>query len=150
MSRQTFDTYSFTQAVSEITKEVVTEVKSRSVSVKNELRNSLLEVMQGQRSGRLYRRGAASFHQASAPAESPAWDSGGLARSFKPKKPNVSSGKKSFSVNAGIESGYSSGPWNIPRLMEHGTRHIAPRPFRGEVIERAKPEIERIMSKKYL
>ncbi len=68
------------------------------------------------------------FHRASAPGESPAIDRGTLINSL-----HITG----EGLHARIEGS------EILRLLDEGTRHIAPRPFVRPAIERARPMLEK-------
>jgi len=94
--------------------EITTDIKKR--------------VQRGPATGRTYTRGAVS-HQASAPGEAPATDSGGLASSI-----NYS---KKAPMTAEIES-------RLPyaTYLEFGTSRIAPRPSWVPAVEKYSPKFQ--------
>jgi len=93
------------------------------------------KVMDPPKTGRIYRRGNVE-HQASAPGEAPATDTGDLAGSITSRMRGPLSGE----VNVGAEDG----PY-----LEYGTvktDRLAPRPFLGPSVEEEKPNFEREMA----
>jgi HK97 gp10 family phage protein len=91
-------------------------------------------IQSGSKTGRKYKRGAVT-HQASAPGESPATDTGKL----------VSSGE--WAVDEGslwVTVAFSA---FYARLLEWGTRFIRPRPFIMPTLDEVKEEIPAIMTR---
>lgn len=125
------------ERVKKVISQVQTELPSRAYLASNALRNAELEVMRGQRSGRVYRRPSGVKYTASAPGESPAWRTGTLAKSWRPL-PNGN--------NPTIESNVEYAGY-----MENGTPGgmIAPRPFAQRTVDKAEPEIVEIYSEPY-
>lgn len=98
------------------------------------LNRAKARIQGGSKSGRKYKRGAVT-HQASAPGESPATDTGKL----------VSSGEfavdeNSLWVTVAFTAFYA-------RLLEWGTRFIRPRPFIMPTLDDVKEEIPAIFIK---
>ncbi len=142
------------------------EVKSRAFRAANELRNSALTILRGQRSGRVYRRPfSSSKYTASAPGEPPAVRSGDLRRSWRQKTASEGTGK-GLTVKPAIttdvkyapilEEGYD-GEVQKQSKAKDGTIKtkkyhltIAPRPFEEPIVEDAKPRIKTIYSEPYL
>lgn len=121
------------------------EAKSRAFRAANELRNSALTVLRGQRSGRVYKRPFSSNkYTASAPGEPPAVRSGDLRRSWRQKTASESTGK-GLTVKPAITTDVKYAPW-----LDEGTDRMAPRPFEDPIIEDAKPKIKAIYSEPYL
>ena len=86
-------------------------------------------IMRGQKAGRVY-----GNHQASAPGESPANDTAALVRSIR-----VEHVPGSGRARVVIASAYG-------KMLELGTRHMAPRPFATPAIQdlkKAMPEVLR-------
>lgn len=86
-------------------------------------------ILSGPKTGRIYRRGGVS-HQASAPGEPPASDTGQLVNSI---ITSVDTGKLTGSVGFGTE---------YAKFLNYGTRNIAPRPFAIPALVNKKEEIE--------
>lgn len=121
------------------------EAKSRAFRAANELRNSALTVLRGQRSGRVYKRPFSNNkYTASAPGEPPAVRSGDLRRSWRQKTASESTGK-GLTVKPAITTDVKYAPW-----LDEGTDRMAPRPFEDPIIEDAKPKIKAIYSEPYL
>ncbi|HCA29132.1 MAG TPA: hypothetical protein DEP23_06010 [Ruminococcaceae bacterium] len=121
------------------------EAKSRAFRAANELRNSALTVLRGQRSGRVYKRPfSRSKYTASAPGEPPAVRSGDLRRSWRQRTASESTGK-SLTVKPAITTDVKYAPW-----LDEGTDKMEPRPFEDPIIEDAKPKIKAIYSEPYL
>ena len=99
------------------------------------LKNASLEVLRGQRSGRVYRKPGGGKYTASAPGEPPAVRTGTLRRSWRP----VQSG--SNNQNPAIET-------TVPYTgyLENGTPggQMAPRPFVQRIVDKALPEVKKI------
>ncbi|MDZ7824506.1 MAG: HK97-gp10 family putative phage morphogenesis protein [Ahrensia sp.] len=88
----------------------------------------------GSKTGRRYKRGAVT-HQASAPGESPATDTGKL----------VSSGEWSVDeANLWVTISFTA---FYARLLEFGTRFILPRPFILPALDQVKEQIPAIFEK---
>lgn len=95
----------------------------------NEAKRSLAD---GKKTGRIYKRGNIE-HQASAPGEAPATDTGVLVGSI-------------YGDVEGLK-GYVEARAQYATWLENGTRHIAPRPFMVPAIERARPWINEMIGK---
>lgn len=127
-------------SIEEIARKVATEIPrqmaGRAYRASNELRNSALDVLRGQRSGRMY-----GGHQASAPGEPPAQRSGALRLSWQTRT-HVSGTTFKSSIETGV--GYAD-------LLENGTPggQMAPRPHHERIQDHALPEIMRIYDEPY-
>ena len=101
----------------------------------HELRNASLEVLRGQRSGRVYRKPSGGTYRASAPGEPPALRTGTLRRSWRPLY--IGDERQ----NPAIESSVPYADY-----MEDGTPggKIAPRPYEEKIKEKAMPKIREI------
>lgn len=131
--------------VSEMTADINHKTKARANSAVNALRNAELEVLNGQRSGRIYRKPntKGATYTASAPGEPPARRTGMLHLNWHgdvETKPL----SRGIEVVAVLESGEK-----YAAMLEHGTSKIAPRPFVDKIIEKAEPEIRKIYSESY-
>lgn len=91
--------------------------------------NAAKIAMTGQKSGKLYKRGKKKTHQASAPGEAPAVDTGTLRRSILTQRDG--------DLRAVVSVGAEYAVW-----LEFGTRRMAPRPFLGPAFEQVKPAFE--------
>lgn len=144
-----------------VTTTVTHEMERRSYLAANELRNSALMVLRGQRSGRRYKvpgtyrrqrdksdgkmkRGR--YYTASAPGEPPAVRTGTFRNSWQP------TAKKVFgSYISRIESDATTdnGRHNLGEVLEEGTSRMAARPYHDRILEHAKSKIEKIYSDPY-
>lgn len=91
---------------------------------------ALAKIKGGAKSGRIYRRGSIT-HQASAPGQSPATDTGVLIRSAKTE---VDTAAKEINGVVSFGALYA-------RMLEFGTRRMAARPFFGQAIDSVRPEM---------
>lgn len=127
-------------SIEEIARKVATEIPrqmaGRAHRASNVLRNSALEVLRGQRSGRMY-----GSHQASAPGEPPANWTGTFRLSWQARTYAAGTTFKSS-----IETGVRYAGW-----LENGTPggQMAPRPHHERIQEDALPEIMRIYDEPY-
>lgn len=122
--------------VKQIMSEVETKAKSCAVRASNELRNAALNVLRGQRSGRVYRKPhSKATYRASAPGEPPAVRTGMLRMSWGMKA--IGDGKGTYT--AGI---YTDVPY--AETLESGNTRVKARPYRQQIIERAKPKVTAI------
>lgn len=117
-------------------KEINAAAISRADRGLNIMRNTALEVLGHDGSGRTYRNG----HVASAPGQPPAPDTGSLRRNWSQQK---------------LISGNGGGVRIIMRLrsmmkyasyLDPGTKYIAQRPFRKPIKEKSKPKIAALFS----
>lgn len=123
-----------------------TEAKVTSAAYRagSELRNSLLYVMRGQRSGRRYRVPfTKSFYTASAPGEPPAVRTGMFRLSWYTHV-RIEKNGKVFRVVSAIESNMRAGRYLLGDILEGGTGKMAPRPYKQKVIDGAMPKIRAI------
>jgi HK97 gp10 family phage protein len=97
------------------------------------LRSEIYDVLERSRDGRgrVYVRSGGRTHQASAPGDPPARDSGRLQESVKVKRQN----SNSYTVGPDPEA-FKNGFY--PANLEFGTLHIAPRPFMRPALEQFK------------
>lgn len=122
--------------VKQIMSEVETKAKSCAVRASNELRNAALNVLRGQRSGRVYKKShSKATYRASAPGEPPAVRTGMLRMSWGMKA--IGDGKGTYT--AGI---YTDVPY--AETLESGNTRVKARPYRQKVIERAAPKVTAI------
>lgn len=99
-------------------KEFKTAVKLTSIAV---LGDSVKSIQRGSKTGRIYKKGGV-FHQASAPGESPASDTGRLAGDI-----DIINKGLTATVGTALEYG---------RFLEHGTMRIAERPWLRPAIDK--------------
>lgn len=132
--------------VSEMTDGINRKVVSRGVRAVNAMRNAELNVLKGQRSGRVYRKPyiKKSAYRASAPGEAPARRTGNLRLHWNGQVKTGSVSGRRVSIMAELES---QEPYAV--YLEHGTAHMAARPFAEKIKEEALPEIQKIYSEPY-
>lgn len=119
--------------IAEVKAELTRRADLLSFRLAHQLRNNAIEAIQsGQKSGRIYKRGAIT-HQASAPGEAPASDTGALVRSIRVDH-QPGTGRASVVVAADY-AGY----------LEFGTRKMAPRPFIRPSIAKLKAEAPEVL-----
>lgn len=122
------------------------QVLSRGVRAVNVMRNAELEVLKGQRSGRVYRKPYTKYatYTASAPGEAPAKCTGNLRMHWNGQVKSENTSNEGVAIVAELESQefYAA-------LLENGTSKIKPRPFVDKIKEKAMPEIQKIYSEPY-
>lgn len=121
------------------------KVLSRGVRVVNAIRNAELEVLKGQRSGRIYRKPYTkkATYTASAPGEPPARRTGNLRMHWTGQVDTSNSASGGVTVIASLESNEEYADY-----LENG-KGMEPRPFVERIKEKAVPEIERICKEPY-
>lgn len=141
--------------------EIEQHIESRSYRVANELRNSALDVLRGQRSGRRYkvpgthrkqrdkvtgkmRRGR--YYTASAPGEPPAVRTGVFRMSWQPTA-SVVFGHYMSRIESNART--DNGQHNLGQILEEGTSRMAPRPYKDLILEKTEPKAMRIYSETY-
>lgn len=153
-------------SLDEITKNVTYQIQhqmaSRSYRAANELRNSALMVLRGQRSGRRYKVPGTyrrqrdkvdgkmkngRYYTASAPGEPPAVRTGTFRNSWQA----TARGPIFGSYISRIESDATTdnGKHNLGEILENGTSRMAPRPYKDRILEHAEPKIVKIYSEPY-
>lgn len=119
---------------------------SRGVRAVNALRNAELEVLKGQRSGKVYRKPHTkkATYTASAPGEPPARRTGNLRMHWngQVKSENASGGGVTVVAELESQEPYAA-------ALEHGTPKMAARPYVEKIKEKAMPEIGRIYKEPY-
>lgn len=121
------------------------KVVSRGVRAVNAIRNAELEVLKGQRSGKVYRKPySKATYTASEPGEPPARRTGNLRMHWNGQVKSENSSGGGVAIIAELESQepYAS-------YLENGTSKMAARPFTEKIKEEAEPEIKRIYSEPY-
>lgn len=158
------------RAVEDKVKSINQQVRSRGTRVAKALRSAELDVLEGERSGKVYRvpdtygqkpndatrelmkeyrhkLRDGQLYRASAPGEAPASRNGDLrehwAEGVDSGNSSNSSGGNTVSVVAYIESQEEYADY-----LENG-KGMAPRPFVERIKEKAKPEIEKILKEPY-
>ena len=134
-------------AADEAVARIKQEMESRSYKVANELRNASLEVLRGQRHGRIYTvPGTRRKYTASAPGEPPANRTGAFRLSWQPSA-HVVFGSYISRIETNLRT--DDGKYTLGDLLEEGTERMAARPYKDLILEKAEPEIERIYSEPY-
>ena len=142
MSRIVITGGSIEAVVQKVVTGVPKQMASRAYRASNELRNSALTILRGQRSGRVYRvPGTKRFYTASAPGEPPATRTGAFRLAWQPK---TYVGTTTF--KSSIENGQFYADW-----LENGTPggQMAPRPHHERIQQDALPKIVRIYDEPY-
>jgi hypothetical protein len=127
----------FKEHFDEAVKKIVDTSKDRVHEAVNEVRNTTLETLTGERTGRMYTiPGTNKEYQASAPGEPPAIQLGDL---FKSVKGGVD--KENDKV-----IGYVGTDLDHGRVLEFGRRdgHMAPRPWLRISFEKAEAKVKEI------
>lgn len=120
-------------------------VVSRGVRAVNAIRNAELEVLKGQRSGRVYRKPhSKATYTASAPGEPPARRTGNLRMHWNGQVKSENSSGGGVAIIAELES---QEPY--AGILENGSSKMAARPFTEKIKEKAMPEIQRIYGEPY-
>ena len=161
MSNVTRKGLSLEYVVHSITDEVRQQLESRAYRAANELRNSALIVLRGQRSGRRYKvPGTYSrqrdkvtgkvrngrYYTASAPGEPPAVRTGTFRNSWQPES-HVVHGSYISRISSDVRT--DDGVHTLGEILEKGTSRMAPRPHHDRIIEHAEPNIKRIYEEPY-
>lgn len=122
------------------------KVLSRGVRAVNAIRNAELEVLKGQRSGRVYRKPFTkrARYTASAPGEPPARRTGNLRMHWNGQVKSENTSNGGVAIAAELESQERYAPF-----LENGTTKMKPRPFVERIKEKAAPEIKKIYSEPY-
>lgn len=121
------------------------KVVSRGVRAVNAIRNAELEVLKGQRSGKVYRKPfSKATYTASAPGEPPARRTGNLRMHWNGQVKSENSSGGGVAIIAELES---QEPY--AGILENGSSKMAARPFTEKIKEKAMPEIQRIYSEPY-
>ena len=132
----------------QITDQIKHEMEGRAFVAANELRNAELQVLRGQRNGRVYTvPGTKSKYQASAPGEPPAVRTGIFRLSWQPSA-HVVFGSYISRISSDIQVG-TKRRYTLGDLLENGTSKMAPRPHQDKILEMAEPEIVKIYARDY-
>ena len=152
---------SFEAITQAVTSEIRQQMESRSYQAANELRNSALVVLRGQRNGRRYkvpgtyrrqkdkvtgkmRNGR--YYTASAPGEPPAVRTGVFRLSWQPEAHVVYG---SYISRISSDARTDNGQHILGEILENGTRRMAPRPHHDRILEHAEPKIFKIYNASY-
>lgn len=131
--------------VSEVTEKVNKQVVSRGVRAVNAIRNAELNVLKGQRGGRVYRKPySRATYTASAPGEPPARRTGNLRMHWNGNVKSEGASGGGVAIIAELES-----QEHYAGYLENGTSKMAARPFQEKIKEEATPEIQKIYSEPY-
>lgn len=123
------------------------EMERRSYSGANELRSAALLILKGQGSGRRYRvPGTKRTYQASAPGQPPAMRTGIFRMSWKPTA-HVVMGSYFSRIESNAQT--SNKRYTLGRILEDGTRKMAPRPHHDRIVKKAEPRIRQIYKQPY-
>ena len=149
------------EVVDGITERIQHEMERRAYLVSNELRNSAMLVLRGQRSGRRYkvpgtykrqrdketgkmRKGR--YYTASAPGEPPAVRTGAFRMGWQPVT-RVVFGSYISRIENDVKT--DNGSYTLGEILEDGTSRMAPRPYQDAILENSKPKILRIYNEPY-
>ena len=132
----------------QICTEIRHQMESRAYVAANELRNAELEILRGQRGGRIYGvPGTKRKYQASAPGQPPAVRTGAFRLSWQPQA-YVMFGSYISRIESSLQVG-TRRSYTLGDLLENGTGKMAPRPHQDKILEKAEPNIVRIYSRDY-
>ena len=149
------------QVVEEVTDSIRHQMERRSVLAANELRNSALAVLRGQRTGRRYKVPGTyrrqrdkvdgkmkngRYYTASAPGEPPAVRTGVFRMAWQPTS-RVLYGSYISRIENDIRT--EDGKYTLGEILEEGTDRMAPRPYQDLILEKAMPKILRIYNEPY-
>lgn len=135
-------------AIEDVVKSIRQQVEARSYDAANELRNSSLEILRGQRNGRRYRvPGKKTYYTASAPGEPPANRLGHFRMSWQPNT-RAEDGVYTSMIESDLKVG-TSNQHLLGDILEEGTANMAPRPYQELITDRAIGKIKRIYSAPY-
>ena len=134
-------------AVEKTVQSVNQQVLSRATRAVNAMRNAELDVLKGQRSGKVYKKPGGGTYRASAPGEPPARRTGNLRLHWNGNVEAGTSSGQGISVKLQLESMETK----YNDYMEHGTPGgmIAPRPYVDRITEKATPDVVAIYSESY-
>lgn len=139
----------FEQAWQDMKEHLKTQIVSRGYRVSNEMRNSVMTTLRGQRSGRIYRvPNTKRRYQASAPGEAPANRTGAYRMSWQPST-YVSEMSGELTVTSQVGSNYRVNGKILSEMLEYGTGKMAPRPHVEEIQKKVEPKAVRIYNEPY-
>lgn len=119
--------------------QIADELPGRALDASHEIRNAVMEVLSGPRSGKIYRKPTGGKYRASAPGEPPAWRLGNLGGKW--RAVTYGEGNQNPAIETHIE--YAWLDEGSPGGM------IKPRPYVDKTIETAMPEVEKIYSEPF-
>ena len=131
----------FEERIDEAIKKIADHAEERMLEAATEIRNITLETLSGPRSGRVYRvPGTRQTYIASSPGQAPAVQLGDLRKS----------------VEFGIEKegssviGYVGSKLSKAAILEHGSRHMLPRPWLRPSFEKGTDKVKGIFMRSWL
>ena len=151
-------------AIEKAVENIRKQVKRRTYLAANELRNSALIVLRGQRHGRRYkipgtyrrqrdkvtgkmRNGR--YYTASAPGEPPAVRTGTFRNSWQVSQGEVKELFGSYIARIESDARTDDGRYLLGEILEDGTSRMAARPYVEKTLEHAEKKIVRIYSQPY-
>lgn len=154
----------FNEAWESLMDSIKLQIESRGYRVSNEMRNSALLVLRGQRSGKRYKVPGTyrrqrdkmdgkmkngRYYTASAPGEAPAVRTGAYRLSWHPSTYATSMGEGEITVVSQVESTYRVRGHVLGDLLEEGTSRMAPRPHVDDITEKSEKAAMRIYREPY-
>lgn len=151
-------------AVEEAVEDIRKQVKRRTYLAANELRNSALIILRGQRSGRRYKVPGTyrrqrdkvdgkmkngRYYTASAPGEPPAVRTGTFRNSWQVSQNAVRELYGSYFARIESSQRTDNGKYLLGEILEEGTSKMAPRPYVQKTLDHAESKIYRIYSQPY-
>lgn len=159
-------------AIEDAVENVRKQVKRRTYLAANELRNSALIVLRGQRHGERYKipgtyrrqldkdpakdpsewkKKRGRYYTASAPGEPPAVRTGTFRNSWQVSQGGVKELYGSYFARIESDLKTDGGEYLLGEILEDGTPggKMAPRPYVEKTLEKAEPKIYRIYSEPY-
>ena len=151
----------FDQAIDRTVEDIQQQLESRAYRAANELRNSALIVLRGQRSGRRYkvpgtyrkqldkvtgRKRRGRYYTASAPGEPPAVRTGTFRNSWQATS-RVVFGTYISRIESDVTT--DNGRYTLGEILEKGTGRMAPRPHHDRIRQHAERAILRIYDEPY-
>lgn len=130
------------KAVQDINRQVL----SRGTRAVNAMRNAELDVLKGQRSGKIYKKPGGGTYRASAPGEPPARRTGNLRLHWNGNvsiRSNGSDGGASVALELESQERYAG-------HLENGTDRMAARPFKDRITEKAMSDVVTIYNEPYV
>lgn len=129
-----------------------TQVQSRAFRAANILRTATIEVLRGERSGRVYNiPGTHAKYKASAPGEAPAVRTGTFRNAWQQRTYAIATGD-GYTIHAVVENGIRVKDGKLlGRILDEGAprANILPRPYKQAVTDKAQPKIQVIFAEPY-
>lgn len=122
------------------------EVLRRGKRGRTYLRDAVIDVLKGNRSGRMYGK-----HRASAPGEAPAVDTGKLRNSFEEMPNSMRYGIESISVDSAVSSNLTrrGGAKINYAWIDKGLGNIKPRPYVKKATDKAVENLLKDLKRPY-